>query len=123
MKKREAWPLLLLLFATSRAAARKGLTLAQLRAIATRNGFPDPPLAAAVAMAESGGNRFAVGDRATSFGLWQIHTPAHPQFIAAELFDVDNNARAAFEISKGGTDWSPWTTFRNGDHLRFLGAQ
>jgi hypothetical protein len=122
VKKREAWPLLLLLFATSRAAARRGLSLAELRALAARNGFPDPRLAAAVAMAESGGNRFAVGDNASSFGLWQIHTPAHPQFSPAELFDADNNARAAFSISKGGTDWSPWSTFRDGLHLRFLGG-
>jgi hypothetical protein len=84
-------------------------------------GFPDPELAAAVAMAESGGgNVLAVGDGGTSFGLWQIHTPAHPQFSAQALLDPNYNARAAFTISNQGADWSPWSAYNNGAYKRYL---
>lgn len=112
----------LLAFASYRAAARHGLSLAQLRELAARHGFPDPRLAAAIAMAESGGNPSAVGDVTLggSYGLWQIFTKAHPQHRAVDLFDPDYNARAAFEISKGGTDWTPWSTFNQGLHVRYL---
>lgn len=118
-----ALPLLALLFVSGSAASRRGLSLTQLRSLAARSGFPDPELAAAVAMAESGGNVFAVGDWGRSHGLWQIHLPAHPQYRFVNLFSAETNARAAFEISKGGTDWSPWTTFRNGDYRRWMGAK
>ncbi len=87
MKQKSARPLLLLLFASQRAIARHGLTLAQIRAVAAAAGFPDPNLAAAIAMAESGGNASAVGDWGTSFGLWQIHTPAHREYTPSALFN------------------------------------
>jgi hypothetical protein len=120
--KRDAWPLLLILLLGTRSLIRRGLSLTQIKALALRNGFPPASIdvAAAVAMAESGGNEHALGDFGRSYGLWQIHTPAHPQFLPASLFDADYNARAAFEISKGGADWTPWTTFRNGDYRRYL---
>jgi Lysozyme like domain len=71
-------------------------TLAQLQALAVSVGFPDPALAAAVAMAESGGDPCANGDphnssscsndySSTSFGLWQIHVTAHPQYNSSQL--------------------------------------
>jgi Lysozyme like domain len=117
------WPLLVLLILGTRTLVRR-LTIQQLRDLARRSGFPleSIDVAAAVAMAESGGHPDALGDFGRSFGLWQIHTPAHPQYRGADLFDPDYNARAAFAISKGGTDWSPWTTFRNGEFRRFLGG-
>ncbi len=102
------------------AARKKVLGQAELVALARRIGFRDPDLAAAVALAESGGNALAVGDFGRSFGLWQVHTPAHPEYTAGGLMDPDYNARAAFAISKQGADWGPWTTFRNGDYKRFL---
>jgi hypothetical protein len=109
------------------------LTLAQLQALAASVGFPDPALAAAVAMAESGGNTCAQGDpntgvhacsgpngTSTSFGLWQIHTPTSPQFDAARLVqDPQYNARAAYAISSGGQRWSPWTTYNTGAYRQF----
>jgi len=112
--------LLVFLLLALRSAKKQVLNLAQLRALAANAGFPDPDLAAAVAMAESGGNALAVGDVGTSFGLWQVHTPAHPQFSGLSLLDPNYNARAAFSISKSGADWSPWTTFRTGDYVRYL---
>jgi lysozyme-like protein len=98
------------------------MNLSQLRDLASSVGFPASALdvAAAVAMAESGGNPAAVGDEGTSFGLWQVHTPAHPEYSAAELFDPTENARAALAISRGGSDWHPWSTFTSGAYLKFL---
>lgn len=107
-------------------------TLQQLQALAARIGFPDPSLAAAVAMAESGGNPCAQGDpnvgvhscegpngQSTSFGLFQVNVPANPQFDPTNLLDGTTNARAALAISKGGTDWTPWTTYRTGAYRQW----
>jgi hypothetical protein len=107
-------------------------TLDQLRALAASVGFPDPSLAAAVAMAESGGNSCAQGDPNTgvhscsgpngtsqSFGLWQVHTPANPQFDPASLLDATYNARAALAISRSGTYWTPWTTYNTGAYRQW----
>jgi len=98
------------------------MTLAELRALAASVGFPDPVLAAAVAMAESAGNPFAVGDNGTSFGLWQIHAPAHPEFDTTQLMGATYNAHAALLISKSGVDWTPWTTFNSGAYKQYMGA-
>jgi hypothetical protein len=99
------------------------MTLDALRALAASVGFPNPALAAAVAMAESGGDPNAVGDDGTSLGLWQIHLPAHPEFASENLFDPVTNARAALAISHGGATWQPWSTFNSGAYLRwYLGA-
>lgn len=44
-------------------------------------------------------------------GYWQINS-VHSQYDASRLLnDPDYNAHAMFEISKGGTDWSPWATY------------
>ncbi len=98
----------------------KRLSLAELRALAAGVGLPDPDLAAAIAMAESGGNPGAVGDNGSSFGLWQIHTPAHPEYTAASLMTPGFNALAAKAISKNGVDWSPWSTFKNGAYRQWM---
>jgi Lysozyme like domain len=89
------------------------VNLAQLQQLAADNGFPDPALAAAVAMAESGGNPNAYNTEG-SYGLWQIDVVYHPQYQSdpSVLFDPTTNAQAAFQISSGGTNWNPWTTFR-----------
>jgi Lysozyme like domain len=96
------------------------MSLADLRSLAASVGFPDPDLAAAVAMAESSGNPFAVGDGGTSFGLWQIHVPDHPEFDRSSLLTAAYNAHAALLISKSGTDWSPWSAFRYGRYKQFM---
>jgi peptidoglycan hydrolase-like protein with peptidoglycan-binding domain len=95
-------------------------TRAELVTLTASIGFPDPALAAAVAMAESGGNPYAVGDGGTSFGLWQIHMPAHPEFDASKLLEPNYNAHAALLISKSGTDWTPWTTYKTGAYKAYL---
>jgi len=92
------------------------MNLAQLQALAASVGFPDPALAAAVAMAESGGNPNAIGDLTLgrSIGLWQINLAAHPNYDEAGLMNPTTNAQAAFSISRGGTVWTPWTTYNTG---------
>jgi hypothetical protein len=90
---------------------------------------------AAIALAESGGCRFALAGpddvrpvktctyRATngenSAGLWQINVRAHPQFPVQSLFDALTNARAAVQVLGSGTP-TPWSTYNNGAYLRFV---
>lgn len=98
----------------------KQLTKQAVLAIATQAGFPNPKLAAAIAFAESGGVPGAIlrSSREYSVGLWQIN-------LAVHLFDLDDmkdpikNAAAAYKISKGGTDWRPWTTYTSGKYKAF----
>jgi hypothetical protein len=98
------------------------LSLSELRDLAERHGFPDPDTAAAVAMAESAGDAKAVGDLhlGISHGLWQINLRAHPEYAHADLFDPDTNARAAFSISQGGTNWRPWSTFNSNAYKAYM---
>jgi hypothetical protein len=99
---------------------RKFIQKAAIVELATALGFPDPNLAAAIAMAESGGDANAIGDFGHSFGLWQIHTPKHPKYSGQKLLDPTYNGQAAFEISKSGTDWSPWTAYKNGAFRKYM---
>lgn len=64
------------------------------------------PMAAAISMAESGGNSNAISPT-NDYGLWQINASAHP---SQATLDVMGNARAAVAISNGGTNWRPWCT-------------
>lgn len=93
----------------------KQLTKAQIEDLARRAGFNDPHVAMAIAMAESGGVPNALGDfrdgKPLSIGLWQINTRAHPKYARDKLSNPEYNADAAWEISKGGFDWKPWSTW------------
>ncbi len=103
------------------------LSLSQLIDLARRNGFPNPELAAAVAMAESNGNTTVIHDtigrtdlppgirHERSIGLWQINLLAHPGYASWDLTDPDTNAHAAFQVSWSGTHWSPWSTYTTKD--------
>lgn len=77
-------------------------------------------MAAAISMAENRSGdphaRHQNSDGSTDVGLWQINTVHGAQ--ATE--DPMGNARAAVAISKNGTDWRPWTTFKNGAYIPFL---
>jgi hypothetical protein len=100
------------------------LSIVDLQNLAASVGFPVDavPTAAAVAKAESDGNPQAVGDLTlgVSIGLWQINLRAHPSLSRDALFDPVNNAKAALAISRGGTDWRPWTTYRIGAYKKYL---
>ena len=92
--------------------------------------------ARAVMLAESRGrvrahnpNR-ATGDN--SYGLFQINMidalgPERRRRYGlasnADLFDPVKNARVAFQMSKGGRDWSPWSTYKSGAYKEYLGAK
>lgn len=80
-------------------------------------------VAYALAAAESGRNPSACGDRSYfiagvpywSIGLWQVLTYVRPgRYDFDSLFDPDYNAAAAMDISHGGTDWCPWSTYEEG---------
>lgn len=102
------------------ASPRRGhLTLGQLETLARSVGFTGDAagIAARIAMRESGGNPRAAAIVTSpkagflperSFGLWQVNVLAHPQYSEVLLLVPSYNARAAFAISKGGTDWSAW---------------
>lgn len=97
-------------------------------------------IALGVAYAESEGYSDAVGDLkqledpavsakwGPSIGLFQIRSLRDPDAwgrddkvrIAEKLRDPAFNAYAAYVISKQGTDWSKWTTFRTGSYKKFL---
>jgi cell wall-associated NlpC family hydrolase len=76
----------------------------------------------AIALAESGGNSRShnpVGE--DSKGLWQINAREHPALAQKyDLFDPVQNARAAYEVSRHGTDVSPWTVTHGGNNARYL---
>lgn len=107
------------------------LSLEQLRELAIAHGFPDADTAAAVAMAESGGDPNAHGDKTlgNSLGLWQVNLRAHPEYQGDDptgdlgtnaLFDPDANADAALAISSHGTNWRPWSTFNSGAYRKWM---
>lgn len=79
-------------------------------------------IAAAVAMAESGGVRTAQhtnSDGTIDRGPWQINSVHGAQ----STIDARANADAAVAISKNGTDWTPWTTFKSGAFRKFLSGK
>ncbi len=107
------------IYATARAA---GLNTAQ--AI----------IATAIALAESGGDDASVGDVnlqtsqwGPSVGLWQVRTlkaetgSGSDRDITALQGNPARQARAMFNISERGTNWSPWTVFTRGTYTKFMG--
>jgi len=100
-----------------------------------RAGFSGKALdtAFAVAMAESGGRMDRPGDVriqnkkwGPSLGMFQIRSLKHwkdyndPNRDGKRLTNADFNAKAAFNISKGGTNWKPWSTYQNGSFLKYV---
>ena len=70
-------------------------------------------MAAEIAMAESGGNQYALSPT-NDYGYWQINGSHGP---AEATFNPIGNAQAAIAISNDGTDWSPWTTYVTGAYV------
>ena len=67
-------------------------------------------IAAEIAMAESGGQQYAVSPT-NDYGYWQINGSHGP---ALATFNPIGNARAAIIISSNGSNWDPWTTYTSG---------
>lgn len=107
----------------ARASVQDVYGFSELLYLASQAGFgQDSSTAAAIALAESGGQRTAVGDLdlGRSIGLWQINLRAHPEYSEVELYDAQTNANAAYQIYSDAGGFSPWTTFRTGKYLEFL---
>lgn len=98
------------------------LTVTQMYALARKAGFGvgGAVNAAAIAEAESGGNPDAVNQSSGATGLWQILPSAHPQYAGTDLKDPGVNAKAAYEISNHGRNWSPWVTYTSGTYRQYL---
>jgi hypothetical protein len=101
---------------------RLQLTDVQIAQAALTAGFTpgQAVLAVAVALAESGGDAHCASvnhipgssyDGTVDRGLWQINSK-WSEYPDAQVYEAVGCARAAWYISKGGTDWTPWTTFR-----------
>lgn len=104
------------------------MTIGEVISVARKAGFTGTGLitAVAIAIAESSLNANATGDVniqtekwGPSVGLWQIRT-LKPAYLSLEpirnintLYDPYQNAKAAFAISKGGTNFGPWSTYIN----------
>jgi len=72
----------------------------------------DAFMAAEIAMAESGGDQYALSPT-NDYGYWQINISNG----SLATFDAWGNARAAIIISHDGTDWYPWTTYTSGAYV------
>lgn len=106
------------------------LSLSQLNSLAQQVGLSPNAAntAAAIAMAESGGNTAAYNPETAagtapghgSRGLWQIYGAAHPQYDNASMFDPVANARAMYAISGGGQSWNAWSTYTSGEYRQYL---
>lgn len=110
------------------------LTPQQLYALARGAGL-DPGqaiIAAAVALAESGGDPAAVGDEGIqtgtwgpSVGLWQVRSLKADYGTgrardAARLADPALNAASMAEISGQGASWRPWSAYTSGRYRQFI---
>jgi hypothetical protein len=99
------------------------LNAAQIAQYASQAGFSGNALitATAIALAESSG-RTDVINSLGCVGLWQIYQKYHPQWSVAQLQNPATNAQAAYAISNGGRDFTPWETYTNGMYIAQLGA-
>lgn len=112
-----------------------GLTDSQLVELLKAVGFKGKALrtAWAVAKAESNGRPFAfngntkTGD--SSYGIFQINMlgtlgpDRRDRFeldLNAELFSPVTNAEIVYRMTKGGIDWSAWSSYKKGAHYKWL---
>lgn len=110
--------------------------MASLMDILKKAGFRGDALsmAYAIAMAESGGNARAhngnAGTGDNSYGLFQINMlggmgPERRKRYGLssndDLYDPLTNARIAYQMSNGGKNWRPWSTYLRGDYKKYYG--
>lgn len=88
----------------------------------------------AIALAESKGDDTILGDLSLqgttwgpSYGVFQVRT-LKGQTGTGSVRDISwlagglaNQAKAAYQISHGGTDFTAWTMYTNGEFQKFLG--
>ncbi len=107
-----------------------------LRDVLQQAGFTGQGLETAlgVAIAESGGRPMAhngnAGTGDNSYGLFQINMlgklgPARLEQYGLssneDLYDPLTNAKVAFKMSDGGTNFQPWTTYTRGTYEQYVG--
>ena len=51
---------------------------------------------------------------------WQISNVWHPEVSDSCAYDCACNAKSAVSISKGGSDWTPWSTYNSGAYKQYL---
>lgn len=87
--------------------------------------------AGAIAMAESslipdnvGTNPPTAGcpNGSSDYGIWQISHCYHPSYSLACLKDPACNAKAMADVSSGGTNWQPWSSWTSGRYKNFVAA-
>jgi hypothetical protein len=108
------------------------LTFDEIRALWINNGghSASADVAAAIALAESGGRTDAYNPTPPddSVGLWQVNyygalratrvaRYGTPEWLLAH---PDGQARAAIDISSGGTNFRPWSTYTSGAYRGHL---
>ena len=103
------------------------LTMRQIGSYCYKAGFTTKAklsTAIAVAWAESSG-RTDVVNRLGCTGLFQIyvkvHIRNHPTWTTAAMKQPYNNAKAAYTLSSGGTNWRPWEAYTKGMHKKYMG--
>ena len=111
------------------------LTDSQLVELLKAVGFKGQGLktAWAVAKTESNGRPFAFNGNAktgdSSYGIFQINmlgalgsdrTEKYDLNLYAELFSPVTNAEIVYKMTKGGTDWSSWTSYNKGAVNKWL---
>lgn len=98
---------------------------------AVHQGFPTSDLvtAVAVAMAESGCNPAVANQNgptsgcpngSTDRGLWQINNCYHPNVTNPCAYAVECNGYWAYQLSSGGTNWTPWSTYNSGAYKSYI---
>lgn len=101
------------------------LSDAALAQLVVSQGFPQPDVAMAIILAESGGDPNATNTLgntppSTDRGLWQFNSHWHPEVSDTCAFDPVCATKAAFKVSAGGTDFHQWSSFKAGTHTKFL---
>lgn len=77
--------------------------------------------AVAIAGAESSYGADPGPSPTNDYGFWQINSPSHPQYSTWQLLSSPlYNAQAAYAISGGGTNFTPWTTYTSGAYKSHL---
>jgi hypothetical protein len=77
----------------------------------------------AIGYAESGlrSNATANTSKEYSVGPFQINLKAHPYIPESEARDPTTAAKWAYQLSGGGKNYTPWTTYTSGKYRRYIG--
>jgi hypothetical protein len=85
-------------------------------------GYSPADTMAAIALGESGGDdqATALTSQEHSVGVFQINLYAHTDITESLARDLNYSAAYSYRLSRQGTDFSPWTIYKNGSYRNFL---